>query len=241
MLATDTCDILIASTSQLVTDNYLADSGHRCQSIEPQYLPSERPLLQDVRKSGAVGTSRFLLQDTSMSNKSGLKLQASLSLSLSLLLACMGCSPCPKGLYLPFARDSLYRARARPRRLRLSFCFFLSPGLGCRGVTPYTTRACAPDSCEARKFIHANGSPSLTSFLPSFHWGQVRERTWAKAPRFPLLRWNRALLGRCSRWSVSVGPGLIPAPTMAVSLDPQRTHPPASSNGRHLSPRNNTC
>ena len=35
-----------------------------------------------------------------------------------------------------------------------------------------------------------------------------------------------------------VGPGLTPAPTMAVSLDPQRTHPllVTSSNGRQLTP-----
>ena len=58
MLATDTCDRF----THLVTDNYLADPVARCQGIEPQNLPSEMPLLQDVRKSGAVGTSRFLLQ-----------------------------------------------------------------------------------------------------------------------------------------------------------------------------------
>ena len=39
-----------------------------------------------------------------------------------------------------------------PRRLSLTHpTFFLSPGLWCRGITPYTARLCAPDSCGGQE------------------------------------------------------------------------------------------
>ena len=34
---------------------------------------------------------------------------------------------------------------------------FLSPGLWCRGFTPYTARLCAPDSCGGQKVACSHG------------------------------------------------------------------------------------
>ena len=92
-----------------------------------------------------------------------------------------------------------------------------------------------PPGTEARPPLRAFEGVkfSLSLFLPSFHWGQVRKRTRAKDPPFPLFWWNRALgstagfaaVGRCSWWIASVVLSLSLGHKCSVSDPGLQPHP----------------